>query len=343
MHFKNRIFYSFCRFSRLSFRSVGKKKPTDPNQGKSGFIYPASAGFNTKSVLVEVFLQLLVVVGLRQTQLQQNTSLLRIERAGRHKPVLVVVHFGVLRGGARRNAGAADHGDTVLRGLFKDREDGLMKVAVTDAGVNDAVVLRINQSLSLNAFHAAVRIDDADLRQLRELRHVKRRFVGVLAQRLTFVGDLVVEDRADLTKVAGNERFRLHRVGLHHVAGVYHDVVHRNHDALLGGFLFRGRQNGVVEIAGTVSTETGRRQHGAHEHHGLLAAQREVSSENYKRFMGRELEVLFDAESRHEGFITGKSDEFIIVEAKGDASLIGQRKKVKITKTYNWAVSGEII
>ena len=75
----------------------------------------------------------------------------------------------------------------------------------------------------------------------------------------------------------------------------------------------------------------------------LLAAQREVSSENYKRFMGRELEVLFDAESRHEGFITGKSDEFIIVEAKGDASLIGQRKKVKITKTYNWAVSGEII
>lgn len=75
----------------------------------------------------------------------------------------------------------------------------------------------------------------------------------------------------------------------------------------------------------------------------LLAAQREVSTENYKRFMGKELEVLFDAQSRHEGFITGKSDEFIIVEAQGDVSLIGQRRKVKITKTYNWAVSGEII
>ena len=107
----------------------------------------------------------------------------------------------------------------------------------------------------------------------------------MLTQRLAFVGDLVVEDRADLTEVAGNERLRLHRVGLHHVAGVHHDVVHRNHDALLGSFLFRGRQNGVVEIAGTVSTETGRRQHGAHEHHGLLAAQREI--QEVRRFFHR--------------------------------------------------------
>lgn len=75
----------------------------------------------------------------------------------------------------------------------------------------------------------------------------------------------------------------------------------------------------------------------------LLAVQREVSTEHYKRFLGCELEVLFDAESKHEGYITGKSDEFIIVEAEGDSSLIGKRKKVKITQTFNWAVSGEII
>ena len=75
----------------------------------------------------------------------------------------------------------------------------------------------------------------------------------------------------------------------------------------------------------------------------LLQTQREISTEHYKRFIGRTLEVLFDARSRHEGLFTGKSDEFIIVEAPFDDDLIiGQRRKVKITKAYNWALYGEI-
>ncbi len=75
----------------------------------------------------------------------------------------------------------------------------------------------------------------------------------------------------------------------------------------------------------------------------LLETQREIAVKAYKRFNGKTLEVLFDSESKTEGYITGKSDEYIIVEAKADKSFIGQRKSVLVTKTMNWAVHGEII
>ncbi len=75
----------------------------------------------------------------------------------------------------------------------------------------------------------------------------------------------------------------------------------------------------------------------------LLETQREIAVEAYKRFKDRTLEVLFDSESKTDGYITGKSDEYIIVEAKADKSFIGQRKSVFVTKTMNWAVRGEII
>ena len=75
----------------------------------------------------------------------------------------------------------------------------------------------------------------------------------------------------------------------------------------------------------------------------LLELQRDVSSEHFKRFEGRILDVLFESGTKTEGLYTGKSGEFIIVEAKADSSVIGQMKKVKITKAFNWAVQGEII
>lgn len=74
----------------------------------------------------------------------------------------------------------------------------------------------------------------------------------------------------------------------------------------------------------------------------LLALQREISEEHYKRFLGAELEVLFDSVYKDK-FISGKSDEFIITLVKGDSSLIGTMKKVRVTKVHNWAVEGEII
>lgn len=74
----------------------------------------------------------------------------------------------------------------------------------------------------------------------------------------------------------------------------------------------------------------------------LLALQREISEEHYKRFLGAEFEVLFDSVYKEE-FISGKSDEFIITLVKGDPSLIGTMRKVKVTKVHNWAVEGELI
>ena len=48
-------------------------------------------------------------------------------------------------------------------------------------------------------------------------------------------------------------------------------------------------------------------------------------------------------EGKREGFLTGKSNEFIIAEFKGDESLIGQFVNIKVTDSMNWAVTGEII
>lgn len=76
----------------------------------------------------------------------------------------------------------------------------------------------------------------------------------------------------------------------------------------------------------------------------LLETQRGISTENYKRFIGKKMRVLADDVSKkRKGFISGKSNEFIIVEFEGDASLIGQFVDVEIIDAMNWAVIGKII
>ena len=73
----------------------------------------------------------------------------------------------------------------------------------------------------------------------------------------------------------------------------------------------------------------------------LLALQREISTEYYKRFIGRTMRVLVDGESKN-GMLCGKSSEFIIVEFDGDIALKGQFVNVKITDSKNWAVVGTL-
>ena len=76
----------------------------------------------------------------------------------------------------------------------------------------------------------------------------------------------------------------------------------------------------------------------------LLEVQRKISSENYRRFIGKKMRVLVDDVSKkREGYVSGKSNEFIIVEFEGDKSLIGQFVDVEITDAMNWAVKGKII
>lgn len=76
----------------------------------------------------------------------------------------------------------------------------------------------------------------------------------------------------------------------------------------------------------------------------LLEVQRQISTEGYKRFIGRKMRVLVDGVSKkHPGYLTGKSNEFIIVEFEGDLVLTGQFVEVKITDAMNWAVKGELV
>ncbi len=74
----------------------------------------------------------------------------------------------------------------------------------------------------------------------------------------------------------------------------------------------------------------------------LLALQREITAESYKRFIGCVFTVLFDGIYKN-GMISGKSDEFIITLVNADASLIGTVHRVEVTSAHNWAVEGRII
>lgn len=76
----------------------------------------------------------------------------------------------------------------------------------------------------------------------------------------------------------------------------------------------------------------------------LLSVQREIATERYKRFIGKTLRVLADGEGKNgEGHLSGKSDEFIIVEFNGGKDLIGKFVEVEITAAHNWALEGNII
>ncbi len=229
-------------------------------------------------VEVEVLLDFLPVGGLRQGELQEAAGLLRIQFAGGDPVLGLVVRFSVLRGGARRNSGGANNDGTVLRGLFKNRPDGLVDVAVADAGVHDALVAGLDERFSLEAFHAGVVVDNADLREFLQTRDVERRGGRVSTNRKRGVRHLVVEDRANLAEVGGLERFGLNRVGLDDFTGADDDVVHGDHDALLGGFRRGGGQNGVVEVARAVSTEARGRQHGADHGDGLVSVYNSVEA-----------------------------------------------------------------
>ncbi len=76
----------------------------------------------------------------------------------------------------------------------------------------------------------------------------------------------------------------------------------------------------------------------------LLELQREITTEDYRKYIGKTLDVLVDGPGKNgEGTLTGKSSEYIIVNFAGDASLTGRFVKVKITGARNWAVEGELV
>ncbi len=78
----------------------------------------------------------------------------------------------------------------------------------------------------------------------------------------------------------------------------------------------------------------------------LLAIQKEISSEKNEKFLGKTYKVLVEGYGKvvgEEGYLTGRTDNYLIVDFKGKDELIGSFVDVKVTKTLNWALLGDII
>lgn len=75
----------------------------------------------------------------------------------------------------------------------------------------------------------------------------------------------------------------------------------------------------------------------------LLDVQKNIGVKKYKKYIGKTVRVLVDGEGKTgKEYLTGRTDNFIIVDFKGDKSLIGSFVDVKITTALNWALMGEI-
>lgn len=76
----------------------------------------------------------------------------------------------------------------------------------------------------------------------------------------------------------------------------------------------------------------------------LLALQRTIGEEVLSEYVGKTLRILVDGTGKSgEGYLTGRTDQYLIVDFPGDSALIGQFVKVKITKALNWALLGELV
>ncbi len=76
----------------------------------------------------------------------------------------------------------------------------------------------------------------------------------------------------------------------------------------------------------------------------LLDVQRECSAAHNRRYVGQTLRVLVDSVGKPgDGHLSGRTEQNIIVDFKGDKELIGSFVSVKITGALTWALVGEKI
>ncbi|MCR4593714.1 MAG: tRNA (N6-isopentenyl adenosine(37)-C2)-methylthiotransferase MiaB [Clostridiales bacterium] len=76
----------------------------------------------------------------------------------------------------------------------------------------------------------------------------------------------------------------------------------------------------------------------------LINLQESIARDNNKKMLGKTYRVLVEGPSKNlEGFLAGRTDGNVIVEFKGDSSLIGKYCYVRVTETLNWLVHGEYI
>ena len=76
----------------------------------------------------------------------------------------------------------------------------------------------------------------------------------------------------------------------------------------------------------------------------LLALQQDICSAQNHAMVGRTLRVLIDSVGKSgEGFVAGRTEGNVIVEAPGDKRFIGRFVNVTITSAMNWAMVGTIL
>ena len=77
----------------------------------------------------------------------------------------------------------------------------------------------------------------------------------------------------------------------------------------------------------------------------LLDTQNRISMEKHKEYIGRILPVLVEEENPADAVnnLNCRTDGWRLVHVPGDVSLLGQRKKVKITDCSTWSLFGEFV
>ena len=77
-----------------------------------------------------------------------------------------------------------------------------------------------------------------------------------------------------------------------------------------------------------------------HRLQGLLGRQQQAVQE---RMVGQEVGVLFEKPGREHGQMIGKSDHLHAVYATAPASILGQVRRVRITRSSPNSLAGELI
>ena len=75
----------------------------------------------------------------------------------------------------------------------------------------------------------------------------------------------------------------------------------------------------------------------------LLEEQKRIGEQQLQRYVGDTMRVLADGPGKTgEGYLTGRTEQNLIVDFPASEQLIGSFVEVTITKALNWALLGEI-
>ena len=74
----------------------------------------------------------------------------------------------------------------------------------------------------------------------------------------------------------------------------------------------------------------------------LLKLQDDIAKENIKKYIGNTYRVLCEGKASREGMLTGRIAETLVVEFKGDSSLIGEFVELKVN-SYSNVLEGTLI